>query len=305
MDRDILETSDLLGDSFAKENSPKKELIGHTQKDEKLSSTSTDDFEHVDRMVPSQLDDLLGDLSHTTYSNQPDPLSFDGHQDWMKSTSDSSGVKDEFENMMGDSFTKAGSAVKNFSSDLTKDFMDAERGFKSAIDEKKNVIDDVVNKIEDDYISPYSIPKIPEPIPDEPKKIDSDMFHTIEDSPKRNPYEHDEFLDTRKTPEPEPINIIEQVEDLPPPLPAKREEKQQEKIVPKPSAPVPAPTPVLPPAPVPVTKPPTVTSSTTSSKPALSAEEMFCKIGLGMLKFYLSYEIIQTHDMKSIDFLCV
>lgn len=289
MDRDILETSDLLGDSFAKENSPKKELTGHTQKDEKLSSTSTDDFEHVDRMVPSQLDDLLGDLSHTTYSNQPDPLSFDGHQDWMKS--DSSGVKDQFENMMGDSFTKAGSAVKNFSSDLTKDFMDAERGFKSAVDEKKNVIEDVVNKIEDDYISPYSIPKTPEPIPVEPKKIESDMF---QDSPKKNPYEHDEFLDTRKTPEPEPIDIMEQVEDLPPPLPAKREEKQPEKIVPKPSAPVQAP--VLPPAPVPVAKPPTVTSSTTSSKPTLSAEEMFCKIGLGMLKFYLSsYEIIQTH----------
>lgn len=287
---DRFETSDLLGDSFTKENSPKKEIIGHTQKDEKLSS-STDDFEHVESMVPSQLDDLLGDLSHTTYSNQPEPLSFDGHQDWMKNSSAAdSTVKNQFENMMGD--VDFGSAVKNVKADLTKDFMDAERGFKSVVDEKKNIIDDVVNKIEDDYISPYSIPKLPEPIPVEPKKIDSDKFHTINDSPKRNPYEHDEFLDTRKTPEPEPINIIEQVEDLPPPLPAKREEKQPEKIVPKPSAPAP----VLP-TPVSVSKPPTVTSSTTS-KPTLSAEEMFCKIGLGMLNFfftfYLSYKIMQT-----------
>lgn len=285
MDRDILETSDLLGDSFTKENSPKKEIIGHTQKDgniEKLSSTSTDDFEHVEPMVPHQLDDLLGDLSHTTYSNQPEPLSFDGQQDWMKSntSADSSVVKDRFENMMGD--MDFGSAVKNVSSDLTKNFMEAERGgFQSAVDDKKNIIEDGLNKFNDDYISPYTISKTPEPI-----KNDSDMFHTINDSPKKNPYEHDEFLDTRKTPEPEPIhNYVEPIEDLPPPLPAKREEKQPEKIVPKPSAPAPAAAPVIP---TPVSKPPTVASSKTS-KPALSAEEIFCKIGLGMLNFILLF----------------
>lgn len=288
---DKFETSDLLGDSFAKENSPKKELIGHTQKDEKLSSTSTDDFEHVESMIPSQLDDLLGDLSHTTYSNQPDPLSFDGQQDWMKNTSSAtdSTVKNQFENMLGD--MDFGSAVKNVSADLTKDFMDAERGFKTIVDEKKTIIDDVVNKIEDDYISPYSIPKIPETIPIETKEI-------FNDSPKRTPYELDEFLDTRKTPEPEPINIIEQVEDLPPPLPAKREEKLPEKIVPKPSAPAP----VLP-TPVAVAKPATVTSTSSTSKPTLSAEEMFCKIGLGMLNFFFYFSFIcRQHGREIIDF---
>lgn len=262
---DKFETSDLLGDSFAKENSPPKELDGHTQNDEK------DDFELVGSMRQANpLDDLLGDLSLTTSSNQPE------FKNWAKKNSpseDETFNKKQFENMM-DLET---ADVKIFTADLTNDFMEAERGFKSAVDEKKTIIDDVVNKIEDDYISPYSIPKIPE------QQIPVDL---ISDSPKRTPYELDEFLDTRKTPEPEPINIIEQVEDLPPPLPVKREEKLPEKIVPKPSAPAPAP--VLP-TPVAVsTKPSTVTSSTTTtttSKPTLSAEEMFCKIGLGMWKF--------------------
>ncbi|GAB0089105.1 hypothetical protein DMENIID0001_035890 [Sergentomyia squamirostris] len=224
------------------------------------TTSSTDDFEHVDPFSSHNLlddDNFFSGKQSQTKEDKPlagDKLLDDFLSGGPPVTKDLPKPKEpDFGNFgLSDDFGGFGKTQAN----VTKNFMDAERSQQPPELPPKAPTPPLLDQIEDDYLNPYSTQK--------------EKFVSSED-----------FLDDFKDPPPPVSKAPEPIIPKSAPIEIKKEVKPPTPEPPKPLAPPPA-EPQRPKA-----EPPKPPQASAPAPPArkleerIAAEEMFCRIGLG------------------------